>query len=187
MKRKLRVFFFAFIALSIAGLIVLVAFHYMTRKGIEVTVTEDRQIAVKIHDIHYSRTRDGRVEWVLDARSATSFKVEDVMVFDTVRLVFYAKDGRPYKLSAREGRFDENSGVVEATGDVKIESVDGTYTLTTEKIRYLSSSKEITSQDRVNITTGSMDVSGIGFKVEIDAGKMYLHKDVRAVIKSNAI
>lgn len=187
MKRKIRVICACFIVLSILALALLVAFHYWTKKGIEVTITEDRQIGVKIDDIHYSRTREGRVEWVLDAESATSFKVEDVMVFENVRLVFYAKDGRPYKMSAREGRFDEGSGQVEAEGDVRVESMDGTYTLTTERIKYSSSNKEITSDGHVRISTAAMDVTGVGFRVEIDAGRLYLAKDVRAVFKDNAI
>ncbi len=187
MRRKLSIFFAAFIVVSILGLSVLVTVHYVKRKGFEVVFTEDNKVGVKVSDIHYSQIRDGHVEWVLDADSAVSFKSEDLMVFDSVRLAFYGNDATTYTLKAREGRFSEATGEIDATGDVLVESVDGSYRLTTDSLKYSSNPRRITTDDRVEIVTDGMVVEGIGLVVEIDKEKLFILNDVKALLKGEAI
>ncbi len=187
MRRKVSIFFAAFIVISILGLSALVTVHYMKRRGFEVVFTEDKKVAVKISDIHYSQTRVDRLEWELDADSAASFTSEDLMVFDSIRLVFYANDATAYTLKAREGRFFESTGEIDATGDVLVESVDGSYRLTTESLKYSSKSRRITTDDHVEIVTDSMVVEGTGLVVEIDKEKLFILNDVKALLKGKAI
>ncbi len=187
MRRKVSIFFAAFIIVSILGLSALVTVHYIKRKGFEVVFTEDNKLGVKISDIHYSRTRDGHVEWVLDADSAASFKSEDLMVFDSVRLAFYGDDVTLYTLKAREGQFSESTGEIDAMGDVLVESVDGSYRLTTDSLKYSSKSRRITTDDQVEIVTDGMVVEGTGLVVEIDKEKLFILNDVKALLKDEAI
>ncbi len=187
MRRKVSIFFAAFIVVSILGLSALVTVNYMKRKGFEVVLTEDNKVGVKISDIHYSQTRDGHVEWVLDADSAASLKSEDLVVFDSVRLAFYGDDVALYTLKAREGRFLESTGEIDVTGDVLLESVDGSYRLKTDSLKYSSDPRRITTDDRVEIVTGSMVVEGAGLVVEVDKERLFILNDVKALLKDEAI
>ncbi len=182
MKRKVKAVSGLFIVVSVLGLAVLVALHHMNSKGLEIVKTEDRSIGVKMSGIHYSSTRDGKTEWVLDAKSATTFKMGEKTIFDTVRLVFFASDASTYKLTAKEGRVDESTGEVRVEGDVRVTSMDGTYSLKTERLDYSSELKSFSTDDAVSIVAGGMDVTGIGLMIDIDKGLLKIDKEIRAVL-----
>ncbi len=187
MKRKVKAVSGLFIVVCVVGLATLVGLHYMNSKGLEVVVAEDRSVGVKMSGIHYSSTRDGRVEWVLDAKSATAFKSGERTLFDAVRLVFYASDATVYKLTAAEGRVDEALGTVVVEGDVHVESLDGRYSLKTELLNYSSELKRFETDRAVEIAASGMDVTGTGLMVDIDRGVLEVHKEVRAVLRDGAI
>ncbi len=186
MKKSLRRAVSAFIALTMIALIVVVVLHYLGSTGVGIKFTEKGGIGVEIDNIHYSSTREGRVEWELDARSATRFNKEDLMVFDALKVVFYAGDGTPYRLSSKEGRYIEHTGELEAIGDVEITSPDG-YSLKTESIRYRAEPGVISSPGPVRIVSKGMDVQGVGLRVDVESGSLRLLKDVRAVLKDKPI
>ena len=148
MNRRIRVLLSAFIAVSIASIVVLVFIHfYRTGNSVKITFTEVRKIGVKVDRVHYAGTKSGRMEWELDADSAQRSKDGAFMVLDSVKLKFYPKTGSPYTLRAKEGRFTESTGEIEAIGSVVVETDDG-YRLITDRLRYMMKSKEL--------TTGSM-------------------------------
>lgn len=182
MNKKIRASLGAFIALSIAGLIILVFVHYRTKNSFQVSFTEDKKVEVKIDNIHYSGTKEGRIEWELDAESASRSKDEDLTLLTTVRVVYYPKKGAPYTMTAEQGKFREAAGEVEAEGSVRIETKDG-YTLVTDSVKYSTKSKEITSADRVELTSEKVDLSGQGLVVELDKGRIQLFNNVKAVFR----
>jgi LPS export ABC transporter protein LptC len=187
MTRKVRILVAAFAIASVIGLTALVTIRYMAKKGFEVVITADDKIGVKVSDIHYSRIREGRTEWVLDADSAASFTGGDEMLFDSVTLVFYAKDGSAYTLKAREAAFSESTGEVHAVGDVLVESEDGSYRLTTDSLKYSSKDRHATTGDRVEILAKGLQVEGEGLIVKIDEEKIFILNDVKALLKDSAI
>ena len=181
MKRKVKAVSGLFIVVCVLGLVLLVAIHYMRSTGLEVVVTEDKSVGVKMSGIHYSSTRDGKVEWVLDADSATTFKLGEKTRFDSVKLTFYASDATTYQLKANIGRVDESSGEVVAEGDVHVESLDGKYSLKTDRLNYSSEMKRFTTDNKVEILASGIDVTGIGLIVDIESGRLKIEEDVRAV------
>ncbi len=186
MKRKVKAASGLFIVVCVLGLAVLVALHYMNSKGLEVVVAEDRSVGVKMSGIHYSSTKDGQVEWVLDAKSATTYKGGEKTLFDAVRLVFYASDATTYKLTAKEGRVDESTGEVVVEGDVHVESLDGTYSLKTDLLNYSSEMKRFETDRAIEIVASGMDVTGIGLMIDIDSEVLEVRKEVRAVLREGS-
>ena len=184
MNGKVKPFFLAFTALSIAGLILVTILNQRGERTNPVSFTEEEDVVARIDNVHYSNTRGGKTEWVIDAGSATRYKEGGLVVFDDVVVVFYAEDGTPYTLKAREGRFLEPTGRVEASGDVEITSEKG-HTLRTGSVSYMSDTREIATEDRVFITSGGMDVEGTGLRVDLDEGKFFLLRDVRALVKGD--
>lgn len=186
MNRKLRVSLSAFIVLSVLSLAVLVFINSRTKDAQKIIFTEDKKVSLEVDRVHYSGTRAGRVEWELDADSATRPKDSDLTIFKTVKVVFYGKNGIPYTLKAKEGRFSESKGEIEAIGQVTVESKDG-YTVSTESLMYAVNKKEISSGEKVSITSEAMDLSGEGLLVKVDEGKLFLSKNVKAVIRGTPI
>lgn len=181
MNRKLRASLSSFIALSIAGLAVLVFIHYRTKNTIKVVLTEDKKFGVQIDKVHYSGTKGGRVEWELDAESARRSKDEDLLVLDKVSLTFYSRDGTKYLLTSREGDYRESTGEVTVNGDVVVVSLSKGYRLATETLKYSMNTKMVTSEVRVRITSKDMAVDGIGLVAEMESEKFRLLKDVHAM------
>ncbi len=183
MKKIAQLVLPAFIIISLAGLVILVSLYYRTNSGKkEVILTEDKDIGVKIDDLNYSNTRDGRTVWKLKAKEATRFKSRESMVLNGIKLLFYAKDGGVFTMKARDGTYNESKKLLLAGGDVVVLSPEG-FTLKTDSIRYETASGRITSKDPVSITTKSMDVQGVGFSVNIESGNMFIKHNVRAVIR----
>jgi len=169
------------IIISLAGLIVLVVLFYRSTSSHEVTFTEDRDIGIKIEGLDYSNTRDGRTIWKLKAEKATSFKSKETMVLEGINLHFYPEKGGAVTMKAREGDFNEKRKVLLARGNVVVSSKSG-FTLKTEGLRYDSSAGKITSGKPVFISQGEMNIRGVGFRVDVDSGNLFIKKNVRAVI-----
>ena len=187
MTRKARILVVVFIIASVIGLTALVAIRYMAAKGFQVVMSDDEKIGLKISDIHYSRTREGRTEWVLDADSAASFTGGDELLFNSVTLIFYAGDGSAYSLKAATGSFSESTGDVYAKGDVLVESEDGSYSLKTGSLKYSSVDRNATTDDRVKILAKDLQIEGEGLVLEIDTEKLLILDDVKVLIKGAAI
>ncbi len=187
MDRRIRALLLAFIAVSIGGIIVLVLIHYKrTGNSVRITLTEENKASVKVDRVHYAGTKSGRMEWELDADSAVRSRDGSVTVLESVRLKFYPKTGGPSTLKAREGRFSESTGEVEAIGSVVVETDDG-YRLATERLKYMMKTKELTTEEHVEITSKSIDLAGDGLFATIDDGKFKLSKNVKAVFKDGSM
>ncbi|MDO8426693.1 MAG: LPS export ABC transporter periplasmic protein LptC, partial [Deltaproteobacteria bacterium] len=168
------------------GLAVLVFIHYKTENTFKVSFDGEKKLEVKIEKIHYSGTKEGRVEWELFADSAKRTKAEDLTIFETLKVIFYAKDGTPYTLNAKEGRLREAAGEIYALGDVTVDSQAG-YTLKAQSLKYAIKSKEITSEGPVEITSEAMDMVGTGLRAEIESGRFFLLKNVKATFRDAVI
>ncbi|HEY4707690.1 MAG TPA: LPS export ABC transporter periplasmic protein LptC [Thermodesulfobacteriota bacterium] len=186
MNRKIRASLKAFIVLSVLGLALLVFIHYKTQEPPQ-KFKEDEKVQVKIDRIHYSGTKEGRVEWELDAMSAERSREEDLTLFKDVKITFFADDGTPYVLTSRQGTFKEGAGEIKVTGEVKIESPKEGYTLKTDSLKYMIGTKEITTPDKVAMTSGNMDLEGVGLLVRIDSEEFRLLSNVKAVFRNPAV
>ncbi len=186
MNRKIRASLKAFIVLSVLGLALMVFIHYKTQEPPQ-EFREDEKVQVKIDRIHYSGTKEGRVEWELDAQSAERSREEDLTLFKDVKLTFFADDGTPYVLTSRQGTFREGAGEIAVTGDVIIESPQEGYLLKTGSLKYMIGSKEITTPDKVSMTSGNMDLQGVGLLVRMDSEEFRLLSKVKAVFRDPAI
>ncbi len=184
MKRHLRVLLFAFVALSIAGLIATVFVSFKLKRVYEFSVSDMDGATLK--KVRYSGTRDGRREWELEADSATRLEASDQLLLKNVRLVYYTKDGIRYTLKGREGTYGTGSGDITVRGDVTVVS-DGDFTLETDYLMYSSRDRTVTTDRRFHLTSDRMDVTGVGFMMEIDTERLNVLKDVRTVLKDAVI
>ncbi len=183
MNRKVRISLGTFIVLSVAGLVLLVILHYQTRNSIQVNIVEDNKIEVKIDRIHYSGTNEGKLEWEMEAASAKRSKDDDLTYLKSIKLTYYPDKGFPYMMTADAATFREATGDISASGSVVVESKDG-YRFTTQSLRYSLKSRELATDDAVELRSGSMDLKGTGFHAELANGRFRLFKNVKAVFRN---
>ncbi len=186
MKRTAKLVLPAFIFISLAGLVVLVVFYYRTRGAQEVSFTEDRDVGVRIENLEYANTREGRTVWRLRAGEATKYKARQMLTLRGIDVVFFSDDKSTFEMKARDGKFDEARKIIFASGDVVVTNTDG-YTLRTRRLRYDTKKGLITSGEPVKITGTGMVVEGLGFKVNVQDGSMYIMRDVRAVLNGGEL
>lgn len=188
MNRKLRISLLGFVLLSLAGLLVIILVNYKGKpgQGVVSSLLKDSGVTLeKVRYSGYSGEDHGRREWELEAETVNHLKKEDLTVFTDVKVVFFSEDGSTYTLKGRDGTYSERKGLISVTGDVTMVTSgmeSGTYRLSTESIEYSTRSKVLTSKDTVELKSRTMSVTGVGLKMDVEGGKLYILKDVRSVI-----
>ncbi len=137
--------------------------------------------AVRFEKLHYSAQKEGRLFWELDAGSATYNKADDLMKLEGVEVKFYTDDGAIHTVRSDYGGYKGETGFIEVSGDVRVDTKEG-YTLRTERLRYISSSNEIKTDEDVEFTGTGIRVTGTGFEMEIESGSFKMLKDVRTYL-----
>ncbi len=187
MKWNFRKPLLAFIAISVIALAVASYSTYRSRQGpavpapAEISTEEVPTGGVRLDKVHYTGTRKGRLEWELDAESATHMKDDNIELarLDTVSISFYNETGMAYTLKSEEGNYDGKSGRLDATGDVIVKSHEG-YTVSTPSIWYMTGVGQIRSKENVTLRSNAMTINGTGMIMEVDSGVVKILKDVKA-------
>jgi LPS export ABC transporter protein LptC len=127
---------------------------------------------------------DGKRHWRLTAASAATYRERGVIVARDIGLDFYDEEGRIYShLTAREGEVATDSNDMTARGNVVVTTENETR-IETESLRYLTSRKEIVSDDLVTVTRGGDVLSGIGFRSDPSLEQFEFRERVRAQVQA---
>lgn len=186
MKRKYKYPFLVFIAASVGVIGTLAMMHYWRVNIPAAPFIGAKGVGIKVDNVHYTSARKGRVEWVLDAKSATRYKSGGLTALDTVRLVFHTKDDVHYTMTAKEALYNEDAGEVDASGGVTVASGEG-YLLKTEHLKYNSVTARITTSDNVEVTSSRIKLTGVGMLIDLNKEQLILFKDVRGVFVDKAL
>ncbi|MFQ5586023.1 MAG: LPS export ABC transporter periplasmic protein LptC [Thermodesulfobacteriota bacterium] len=173
--------FIAVIA-SFSLLIFFLVLHYRYGALIDVASVEITETGVKLDRIHYTEAKGGAVEWTLEADSANYLKERALTIFENPKVLFYGKDGSSYTLTGSEGRYMNDSGDIEMSGNVRVVADDG-YTLATRSLRYDASAKQISTDERIRLDTREMRIEGIGLLISIDREGFSVLDDVRTELR----
>ena len=136
---------------------------------------------MRLEELHYSGTKEGRLTWELDAETASLHADEGFVHLEGIKLKLHSSDGKVHTLESREGDYNRDTGLVEVYGDVRIDSKEG-YTLRTESLSYESSTNLISSREKVEIAAPGMRVNGIGMEMEVESGSFKMLKGVRTYL-----
>jgi LPS export ABC transporter protein LptC len=137
--------------------------------------------SVKLEEVHYSGSKDGRVSWELDAASASLRTGEELILLEGVKLKLFSKSGTVHTLTSRGGAYNGDTGLIDVTGDVRVETNDG-FSLKTEFLKYRSDKNLISSDKLVEIAASGMRVSGTGMEMEVESGSFKMLKGVRTYL-----
>lgn len=133
-----------------------------------------------IDGVHQSAARDGRTEWILDARSATYFPDGKMFQLSEPNVTFFRADGQKFFLTARRGTVLTDSHDMDASEDVVI--WNDTDRLETESIRYRYADRLIESQSPVKVTTPSGDLTADTLSVNLKTNRMAFSGHVQGLL-----
>lgn len=88
-------------------------------------------------------TKEGRMEWKLEAASAEMDKSKKVTKLNDVSMVFFLKSGSKVVLTADRGVVHTESKDIEVSGNVVV--INQNYRMVTEKLKYKESDRTLTS------------------------------------------
>lgn len=164
----------------ILGLLVAVyAAYRMVMKSPEkliAYIAEDAKLA--LGKIQQTATRDGKIEWRLDAISARYLEDDRQVQLDELVVTFFMDSGQEVQLSATDGVLNTDSNDIEVSGEVRISSQE--YTLRTTRLSYQH-------EDRVIFTTAPVvihrrlggQLSADSLHLNLNTNKLLLKGSVR--------
>jgi LPS export ABC transporter protein LptC/lipopolysaccharide transport protein LptA len=133
-----------------------------------------------IDGVHQSAARDGRTEWILDARSATYFPEGKIFQLSDPNVTFFRADGQKFFLTARRGTVLTDSHDMDASQDVVI--WNDTHRLETESIRYLYAERLIESQSPVKVTTQTGELTADALSANLKTNRMAFSGHVQGLL-----
>jgi len=169
MADRKRIFKIALTAVAIAGLIgiALVFWQFRRGQGPALPIPEVAGKALMtLAKVHQTATKDGRVQWELDAESAQLEAGGKRMVLEAPRVVFFMEDGGMVHLTAQKGVLDTKNNDMNVTGNVRL--TNDRYTLETEALSYQHHKRVLRSTVPVKITSEHFDLRANKMMYNID-------------------
>lgn len=134
-SRKLRVALIV-VMITIVGGVTAIFLTYRTPES-----TEEAEIApveskadISIGKVHHVSTKDGAVQWSLDAQSAEVVENGQKVILQDVAVIFYMKDGQKAYLTADKGFLRASTNDIDVMGNVILRYQN--FTLETDMLRY---------------------------------------------------
>jgi LPS export ABC transporter protein LptC len=106
--------------------------------------------------LHQTATKDGQVQWKLNAESAQLEADSRRMILKSPQVVFFMKDGSQVRLTAARGVLDTRTNDMEVSGNVHLTS--GQYNLETEALVYRNKARVLRSDVPVHVTGSAFDL-----------------------------
>lgn len=155
-------------------------FAFLSFASVSFAVEQAKESDQQIGDFSLSGFGDkGKKAWDLSGKKADIFN--EVVKLTEVVGNHYA-DNDSLKLTADNGDFNKNSGVVHLENNVVITTTSGAK-LTTNSLDWDRKKQIISTLDKVNLQKQDMNLSGVGAFGETALKQMELKKDVRLDIQ----
>jgi LPS export ABC transporter protein LptC len=138
---------------------------------------------MRLEKIRFVEDKHGQKSWELEAQSVHKYQDQNLMVLQDVKLTFYAKEGRTFFLTGKQGRVYQDSKNVDLEGDVMLTTSDG-YQLRTHSLSYRHLEKIASTSDPVEIEGEQLRLTGKGMSVDMEAKTFKIHSQVKTHLKA---
>ena len=183
-RGKLK-FFLISIIIILLGIIIAVFSTYRNILDETAGLKSVIQSAAKMSlgKLHHTATRDGVIEWSLDASSARLLDEKKQLILDDLSVVFYMKDGKKAYLTAEKGFLHTESNDIEVAGNVVVKN--NNYVLKTEKLNYEHTRRILFSNVFVEISGDSEKLTADSISFDLNTKKTMLEGNVRGIFSEN--
>lgn len=130
--------------------------------------------------IHQTATKDGAVQWELEAGSAELEPGSGKMILKDPLVDFFLKGGARVNLKADKGVLNTNTSDIQVQGNVQV--VYDQYTLKTEALAYHHENRRLQTGQPVRITGQSFNLEAAGMTYDLDASQATFNGDVKGII-----
>lgn len=166
--------------LALAGtLAVLVVRNYRGAAPEEILESLPRNVDLSLQKINYTETNDGKPRWTLVADSAAHNVGEGVTRIENIHMTFYDEQNGDMVLTAEKGEMDAASRDVTVSGNVAIVGARE-WALYTEHLQYVGADRTIRNAEPVRLVSETMEVSGVGMRLDVRNRSLRLLSKVEA-------
>jgi lipopolysaccharide export system protein LptC len=178
-------FFLISIIIILLGIIIAVFLTYRNILDETAGLKSAIQSAAKMSlgKLHHTATRDGVIEWSLDASSAKLLDEKKQLILDDLSVVFYMKDGKKAYLTAEKGFLHTESNDIEVAGNVVVKN--NNYVLKTEKLNYEHTRRILFSNVSVEISSDSEKLTADSISFDLNTKKTMLEGNVKGIFSEN--
>jgi len=110
----------------------------------------ESQADISIGKVHHVSTKDGVMQWSLDAKSAEVVEKGQKVILQDVAVVFYMQDGQKAYLTADKGFLRASTNDIDVMGNVILRYQN--FTLETDLLRYRHNKRLVFTQEPVLIS-----------------------------------
>jgi len=137
---------------------------------------------MRLQKIWVVEDKHGQKTWELEAKSIHQYQEQNIMVLEDVKATYFAKEGRTFSLTGKQGKYYQDSKDVELAGDVVLTSSDG-YQLRTHSVSYRHAAKTVSTSDPVEINGEQLRLTGKGMLVDMEAKTFKIFSHVKTQLR----
>ena len=126
---------------------------------------------ITLMGIHQTATKEGKVQWELDADSAELEAENNRMILTEPKVDFIMRDGGKVHLTARKGVLDTRNNDMEASGQVRMRNDQ--YELETETLKYQHEARLLICQTPVRIIGPAFDLRADRMTYNLEENRAY--------------
>ena len=160
-----------------------IGYRYVSKNPEKVIPVVVDGSSITIEKIHQTSTKNGVVEWNLDASSATYSNDKKEAFLKDLSVTFFTKDNQKIFLTADNGILKTESNNIEISGSIIIRSDE--YLLKTKKINYEHDKRVIFSKVPVEITSNSMNLVADSMTIYLNTNRAELTGKVEGTFGDN--
>ncbi len=180
-NRNIKIVLISVIVVTIALTVaVFIGYRYISKNTKKVIPIVAEGSSITIEKIHQTSTKNGVVEWNLDASYATYSADNKEAFFKDLSITFFTKDNQKILLTADNGILKTELNNIEISGSIKIKNDE--YLLKTEKINYEHDKRIIFSRVPVEISGDSLNLVAGSMTIDLNTNKAELIGKVEGII-----
>jgi len=178
---KIKIILISVIAVTISVTIaVFIGYRYISKKPEKVIPLVLDGSSISIEKIQQTSTKNGVVEWSLEASSARYSEDKKEAFFEDLSVTFFMKENMKIHLTADKGILKTESSDIEIQGNITVKN-EG-YVLKTGKINYDNKKRIIFSRVPVEITGKSLNLVADSMIIDLNTNKAELSGKVEGII-----
>jgi len=183
-SKKLKIFLLSIVAIALCSIIaVFIGYRRILNITNNPILSIQNQASLSINRIHQTATRNGIIEWSLDASSAQYINSEKQAILKDLSATFFLKDKSELYLTANHGILKIDSNDIETSGNVVV--INGNYRLQTENLYYEHQNRKIISKVPVQLTGNSFHFLADSMSFDLKTKQTLLKGRVEGVFFKN--
>lgn len=134
---------------------------------------------ISVDRVEHTATRNGRIEWRLQADEVRYLNQEKKAIFHEVSITFFSQNNEEIHLAARKGEIDTETQNIRASGGVQVER--GGYLLKAPQMSYFHDRKMFVAREGVRVASEGSRLSANAMTFYLDSNIVDLQGNVEGI------